>query len=302
MKSKVSGVVFLSALLIGLAILVPRYTAAETNKTAGYAGSEACADCHEDQVKTYEHGMHGNKLNTKTPAAQQGCETCHGPLSKHVKSMGEDTASVPKVTQDKCLECHTEGKLALWQGSEHERREISCNKCHDAHGANKKMMLKVTQTETCEQCHKDVRNQILRTSHHPIREGKMDCSDCHNPHGTVADKLIAANTVNEKCYECHAEKRGPFLWEHAPVTEECTTCHTPHGSSYQTLLNSKTPFLCQKCHSEARHPGTLYGTDAANPSASVYSVLSNRGYYRNCLNCHSQIHGTNHPSGKSLSR
>jgi DmsE family decaheme c-type cytochrome len=163
-------------------------------------------------------------------------------------------------------------------------------------------MKKDTQVEVCSQCHKDVRAELLRTSHHPMREGKMECSDCHNPHGTVSDKLIAANTVNEKCYECHAEKRGPFIWEHAPVIEDCTSCHTPHGSSHDKLLNARTPFLCQRCHSNSRHPGTMYAQSPTNKNQSVYSALNNRAFYRNCLNSHSQVHGSNHPSGKSLAR
>jgi len=35
---------------------------------------------------------------------------------------------------------------------------------------------------------------------------------------------------------------------------------------------------------------------------SAFQALNNRAFYRNCLNCHSQIHGSNHPSGKSLGR
>jgi predicted CXXCH cytochrome family protein len=49
-------------------------------------------------------------------------------------------------------------------------------------------------------------------------------------------------TVNDTCYQCHAEKRGPFLWEHAPVREDCTNCHSPHGSTQPSLLKARTPW------------------------------------------------------------
>jgi DmsE family decaheme c-type cytochrome len=185
----------------------------------------------------------------------------------------------------------------MWDGSTHESRGVACTNCHTVHAA------KLTQQATCAQCHKQIRAQIQKMSRHPIQEGKVQCTDCHNPHGTVTDKLISANSVNEKCYTCHAEKRGPFLWEHAPaVTESCLTCHTPHGSSHDKLLVAKRPYLCQTCHSNSRHPGTLYGRSTTTQGQSVYSALSNRIFYRSCSNCHSQIHGSNHPSGKALAR
>lgn len=289
--------------LSSLLLLTAQARAADS----GYAGAESCQDCHEEQFKTYKKSPHGNALHAKTPAGQHSCESCHGPRAKHVQEM-EDKGEVPEghlettIDVSLCLECHNDSKLVLWRGSEHQRRDVSCTDCHQVHGNTESLMREKTQSETCATCHKEVRAQLLRASHHPIREGKMECSDCHNPHGTVADKLIAANTVNEKCFECHAEKRGPYLWEHAPVTEDCSTCHTPHGSTYDNLLVSRTPFLCQQCHSNARHPGTLYAQSPQNATQSVYQALNNRGYYRNCLNCHSAVHGSNHPSGKSLSR
>lgn len=268
---------------------------------AQYAGSESCADCHDEQATSFEHSVHGNKADRTSPGGQNGCETCHGPLKAHVKSKGE--SPVPRVSMTVCLDCHDKGKVALWSGSEHETRNVRCWDCHDAHGTRKNLLRKQTEADTCVACHKDIKGQLEKSSHHPIREGKITCTDCHNPHGTNADHLISANTLNEKCFECHAEKRGPFLWEHSPVTEDCGNCHTPHGSTHDYLLNARTPFLCQRCHSESRHPGTLYAPDSSKPNVGgVYANLSNRGFYRNCLNCHSQIHGSNHPSGETFAR
>jgi DmsE family decaheme c-type cytochrome len=132
----------------------------------------------------------------------------------------------------------------------------------------------------------------------PVREGKMECSSCHNPHGSQNVKLLReGNSVTESCVSCHAEKRGPFLWEHAVVRENCVTCHDPHGSNNDRMLTAKVPMLCQRCHIHSRHPATIYDSTAVNVSKS------NRVVGRACLNCHSQVHGSNHPSaGKVFMR
>jgi DmsE family decaheme c-type cytochrome len=121
----------------------------------------------------------------------------------------------------------------------------------------------------------------------------MTCADCHNPHGTSSEHQLRAATVNDLCTNCHADKRGPFLWEHPPVRENCLNCHQPHGSNNDKVLAARRPFLCQRCHITTRHPSTLYdGPD----------LVSNRLFNRSCTNCHSQIHGSNHPSGKTFLR
>ena len=83
----------------------------------------------------------------------------------------------------------------------------------------------------------------------PIREGKVACTDCHNPHGSVTESLLKKDSVNEVCYTCHAERRGPFLFEHAPVRENCLNCHDPHGSINEYSLKVSRPRLCFECHS-----------------------------------------------------
>jgi len=276
----------------------------------GYAGTETCIECHEDSYESYLKNYHAVKGDHRTPAAQGGCESCHGPGAAHAEEENAETiitlgakSETPAETKNAiCLRCHTKRKLALWHGSTHENRGLSCSNCHTIHGQYSKQSGKLAQTEVCTQCHKQIKAELLRQSHHPIREGKIKCGDCHNPHGTIEDKLVDAQYVNLKCFECHAETRGPVLWEHAPVVEDCLACHTPHGSSRSRLLRAKTPYLCQRCHANVAHPSMLYARRADQAGQSVYRVLNNRAFYRSCLNCHSSIHGSNHPSGKSLLR
>lgn len=278
----------------------------------GYAGADACATCHEELATNFAKTVHGQKGDSRTPAAGHACETCHGPMAVHVNAgggketarrLGKDTNLSPHEINATCLACHQKGKQALWDSSTHEAKGLTCTNCHSIHSGHDKLLVKDVERDVCFQCHGTIKAQIQRTSHHPIREGKITCTNCHNPHGTVAPHQISANTINEKCFECHAEKRGPFLFEHRPASEDCTICHTPHGSSYGKLLVRKTPYLCQSCHSNSRHPGTIR---ALNPAAvgtgTTFEQLAVQGVYRNCLNCHNNIHGSNHPSGKTFMR
>jgi DmsE family decaheme c-type cytochrome len=142
--------------------------------------------------------------------------------------------------------------------------------------------------------------KVRRTQHMPVAEGKMTCTTCHNPHGsTNVKQLRVGNYVNEACVSCHAEKRGPFLWEHAAGRESCVTCHDPHGSSNDRMLVTKVPMLCQRCHIGTRHPSTIYDARNVVPGAGT---PSSRIYARACVNCHSNIHGSNHPSGHTFLR
>ncbi len=154
------------------------------------------------------------------------------------------------------------------------------------------------QLALCKQCHVVSVGQQANWSHMPVREGKMQCSSCHNVHGTVTEKLIVDNSINENCYRCHTDKRGPFLWEHAPVRESCMNCHKPHGSNNIRLLRLREPRLCQQCHNENRHPSTAF----SGGSTGLGGIADRRVLGRSCALCHSNIHGSNHPSGFAFTR
>jgi DmsE family decaheme c-type cytochrome len=158
-----------------------------------------------------------------------------------------------------CLGCHERGARTNWSGSTHEVRGVACTNCHVVmrNVTPKFQLAKLTEMDTCFQCHKDKRAQMWRSSHMPVREGKVTCSSCHNPHGSYGDALLKEATVNDNCYKCHAEKRGPFLYEHPPVRENCLNCHEPHGSNNDFLLKVSRPRLCQQCHANPAIPHPL---------------------------------------------
>lgn len=256
-----------------------------------YVGIDSCVQCHEDVVKEFKQTPHA--------ASAQGCEGCHGPGKAHVDGAGDKTkirvfaelkAADSSAT---CMECHNKAGQKHWVGSAHDSRQLACTACHSAHpkaGRVEKALLKQPQMLLCTSCHLQKKAQLIRPGHMPLREGKLQCTSCHNPHGTPNDRMLLQTSVNQNCYSCHAEKRGPFLWEHAPVRENCLNCHDAHGSVTEKMLKVKQPLLCQQCHQTSSHPGPAY------PAQSRYAF--NQG----CMHCHPTIHGSVHPSGNRFFR
>lgn len=287
-------------------------------------GDVVCTRCHDESetqpILAMYKTRHGVKADSRTP----GCQSCHGASAAHVKNIGgtaEKRASPntlfglhgksdPKAQAEVCLGCHDGGKRSLWHGSQHAGRDVPCAACHTVHAAQDRVLTRATQQEVCFGCHKTQRAQSHLISVHPLAAGKVGCSDCHNPHGSTGPNLLVRNSVNETCYTCHAEKRGPFLWEHAPVADDCTTCHTPHGSTNRPLLKARAPWLCQECHSgdhgaQVNSGANLGGgmvttVNGNNPlaNAAARAQVSARA----CLNCHVLVHGSNHPAGAKFQR
>jgi DmsE family decaheme c-type cytochrome len=139
---------------------------------------------------------------------------------------------------------------------------------------------------------------MLRVSTHPLKTGFFACSSCHASHGSTASRAsLAKHSVNDTCYQCHADKRGPFLWEHPSAKDDCTHCHNPHGTNTAPMLKVRAPYLCQQCHMNSGHPSTAYSAATFATAANADRVLG-----KSCVNCHAKIHGSNHPSGARLHR
>jgi len=273
-----------------------------------YLGSDFCVDCHEDKIENMATSPHGQAADSRSPFAREGCETCHGPAMLHFETEGGCIISLTGRFGEPidqlngiCLGCHRAGDRMHWFGSMHEEEDLACVSCHSIH-KNNDVIERSTQTEVCYRCHQNIRAQSYRASRHPTRENKVICSDCHNPHGSAGPAALKQFTINENCYNCHAEKRGPFLWEHQPASEDCTLCHRVHGSNHPALLNKPGPQLCQQCHSNQSAAG---GNSHIGRLQDYSDPTSRRGRFviaHNCANCHSKVHGSNHPSGKSLQR
>ena len=275
-------------------------------------GADTCLLCHgsDAYVMAIFRTAHARPNDPRGPFGHGGlqCEACHGPGGAHVKVYGARPEGLiqfgarsptPVARQNAmCLACHrTDAAAHAWSASAHAANGVACADCHQLHAERDPVLEVATQVEVCGKCHQSERLAMWMPERHPLREGKMACTDCHAPHGSTAPASLVKATVVETCTSCHAEFRGPFLWEHQPVTEDCDLCHEPHGSAQPALLRTPAPFLCQQCHQAQGHPSmpfTPQGLPGGAPSAFLLGG--------SCLNCHSQVHGSNHPSGRALMR
>jgi predicted CXXCH cytochrome family protein len=304
-------------------------------------GAETCAGCHDAVAAQFSHSAHGDLAAFERRGQPAGCESCHGPGGKHAES-GDPTdilgfADRPAASVNSaCQTCHRGDHAMAWAGSAHAMSDLTCINCHRIHQSREvvagpravegtppphanapaaKGSLVKRESELCYGCHNDMRAKFSASSHHPVREGKMTCSSCHEVHGTGQQNALLKTDErkNDLCYRCHSTKQGPFMFEHAPVDEDCMTCHDPHGAISNNLLKQGEPFLCLQCHEMHFHnarlspntPFSLPAGGSTNPNGASGFM---RAFGTRCTNCHTKIHGSDLPSqgvtggGKALTR
>ena len=230
-------------------------------------GNEACKTCHVSYEGHKDNIFHSN------------CLACHTPEGKHLEEGGKGTMKFP--TADNCIACHqnNDHKRMNWAFSEHKKAKLECRDCHGIHSPKIKelnvgMWKSDKNSQLCISCHKDVAARMTMPSHHPVKEGGLSCTSCHDPHSSKNTPLASKN---ELCFKCHQNVRGPKVFEHAPVVEDCTYCHNPHGSPNRRLLQLAQPMQCLQCHSLA---------------SNFHGGVPRGAQLRNCTNCHSAIHGS----------
>lgn len=256
-----------------------------------------CYRCHANMARQAEIA-HPHQI---CGATSMDCTTCHDPHGK----------LRPETRTDLCLKCHDMSAPTMaWHSSTHARYGVACADCHNPHpnshvqpvldiqhtniDRHPRMPMSVDQPQACYKCHPEIYAKTSMPSHHPIKEGKMVCSDCHDAHGQTEDNLKEP-TVNLVCYKCHAEKQGPFAYEHPPVTENCAICHEPHGTVANNLLRQPATFLCLRCHTGHRtsplgpNHSALLGDVGTSPALQA-------AFYTDCTQCHSEIHGSDLPT------
>lgn len=239
-------------------------------------GNEACQQCH------------GTIRGKKATRYHSDCEGCHGGGSVHKQA--EKKQGTIAFPDDKiCMDCHRTGNntTITWNTSQHKRAGIMCFQCHRLHDKTKFLLdekpnirfQKMNRITTlCTSCHQEMLAKINMPSHHPLKEGELTCADCHDPH---ADRRLALSGNNGVCFRCHQNKQGPWVFEHAPVTEDCANCHDPHGSVNAHLMTLSQPVLCLQCHSI---PNNRHGGSGGIPIPA--------NYLKRCTNCHGAIHGS----------
>jgi DmsE family decaheme c-type cytochrome len=282
---------FLSAM--ALAAPAPQSKAAAPAAAAlpaGYVGSETCATCHEAVAKGFESNPH-TKMALQHGSAGVTCENCHGAGQAHVEGGGDVTKIFnpakhsTKEVNATCEKCHA-ATHPNFDRSPHAKADVGCLSCHSVHSPGKgtDKLLKASQPALCFQCHNDQKPQFNMPFHHKVNEGAVNCSDCHDVHGTFGNSNLRSTAdQNAICTKCHMEKRGPFIFEHAPVKGDgCLACHTPHGSQNARLLSAPTvDAVCRQCHSSVV-AGSMHNLNAAGSSDVTP-----------CIDCHTMVHGSN---------
>jgi DmsE family decaheme c-type cytochrome len=260
-----------------------------------------CVDCHEDQGKSFRGNAHTRVPGVswgKSVSDNKACESCHGAGAKHMDSAGEDKSDI-RVFQgrpgaDFCLTCHTNLSASLSAHTSFRTgppEGINCLSCHSVHSSAPRTprLLQKTPTALCASCH-PARAAAFHDKPfaHRIGRGGMECTSCHDPHGLPENHGLRLTRTGEMpCLTCHAEKRGPFVFEHAPLfIGNCLSCHEPHGSSNQKMLiRARVDQLCLECHS------TLNLSTLGSQPPATHNVTLPR--WRNCTTCHTAIHGSN---------
>lgn len=307
----------LLVMLVACGASLPLASSSQSPAAAGETpytpnGADTCLACHSSpEVLGIFQTKHAAPADPRSPfgRGQLQCESCHGAGGLHatmqqvdgklarVIDFDADSAASAETQNGMCLGCHTADTGFAAHGGAHEDNNVTCAGCHQLHSTTDTVLATSTQAGKCYVCHTQSKSDSFKAYAHPLREGKMTCTGCHSPHGSTTEKLLVRQTTNDTCYQCHAEKRGPFLWEHAPVAEDCATCHDPHGSNQPAMLVRRAPLLCQSCHSQSGHPSIAQDAGGLAGGAPSQFLLG-----QGCMNCHSQVHGSNHPSGSKLMR
>lgn len=250
----------------------------------------------------FHNTSHGVYLSD---AGDETCEGCHGSAVEHIEDGDPEKILNPKNADQfggdlLCMTCHTSHTFDDWSFSEHKNAGVTCADCHTVHADAQTYSVKQA-SKSCFDCHSQVKAEMNMPSHHPIGEGKLDCIDCHDVHGGSA-RLTANASGNELCFSCHAEKEGPFVYEHAPVVEDCMICHSPHGSVADNLLKQSEPTICLTCHPMHFHAAVVSAPgDFTTPQAPERAGTSDldgmeKGFTTKCTQCHVPIHGSDLPS------
>lgn len=213
----------------------------------------------------------------------------------------EIEAKADYVGSETCAACHTK-EAKEFEHSTHARLQIpeggpkaqGCEACHGPGSLHAEagggrgvggMINPSKDSSACFACHLEKKAEFKMAFHHPVLEGKMSCADCHNPHGEDVRPWSATSIqdVNEACFKCHKDQRGPFVWEHEALREGCTTCHKVHGSVNDKMLVARDSNLCLRCHTQMNFP--TIGNSAHGSRLPQGTCFSG--------GCHTAVHGSN---------
>jgi predicted CXXCH cytochrome family protein len=285
--------------------------------------SKTCFACHDAATTK---GMF-----THSAVTRGQCAGCHEPhLSPEKKLL---RASGRKL----CAACHApiEAKLAL--ASAHEPAKDDCATCHAAHSSNNPKQLSDVSPALCLNCH-DSSDAPLVKKHLGAKMEKLDCTSCHDPHGSVQKPLLISKSlhppfVDKSCDSCHDGSSSKLVENgsrtlcfacHSDIEEqvtkakiphaaleavECTECHSPHASKQRKLVKLPAGGECLSCHDdkaagagEVLHGAivTLGCESCHAPHGGEREKLLRDDVDQLCLSCHDKGRWATSADGKSM--
>lgn len=199
-----------------------------------------------------------------------------------------------KVSNQKCLECHSEIKAKIdARKGYHGSAEVTgkeCVKCHsDHHGLN----FQIIRFEK-EKFNHDLTGFKLQGAH-----GKKKCVDCHKPEfisdPKIKKKKFTYLGLNLGCAICHTD------YHQKTLSQECGNCHNfekfkPAGKFDHQLAKFKLEgkhkdVPCLSCHKASTKNGQKFqeftGVKFDNCTACHQDKHNNK-FGQNCKDCHSE--------------
>ena len=208
------------------------------------------------------------------------CALCHDKEVKNFKLTSHARIQIPgegpRIENQGCESCHGPGSLHV-----------------DAGGGKGKFIVNPGQSpDGCFQCHLDKKAEFGLPFHHPVKEGRMSCTACHDPHGEdiLKPKGLWVSRVNDTCLQCHRDQGRPHVFEHEALREGCVTCHNVHGSINPKMLTERDNNLCLKCHAQVAAPKAK-GNGTMFIGTFDHTAFLQRG---TCFSagCHTAVHGS----------
>jgi predicted CXXCH cytochrome family protein len=245
------GALLISCMAVNRTTVAPPQIAGAT-----FIGSKECAVCHKDKAINFATASHSRLAFADASVGATGCEACHGPGSLHQQSSGaRGTIVNPRRSPEACFKCHLDkrGQFSLPNSHPVLAGKVSCADCHDVHEGN---AIRGTGAalarlnDTCTRCHIAQKGPFA-FEHAAIKEG--GCTACHNPHGTVNQRMLIARDQN-LCLRCHLE---------SPVPGAANIGQLNANTILQTGHAHNSDFQRGTCWSAACHEA-MHGSNADN--------------------------------------
>jgi predicted CXXCH cytochrome family protein len=208
--------------------------AAPAAQVPGYAGSQSCAQCHENIHTEWQGTRHAQAFTAPI-------------FQRDWTQLGSQVA---------CLECHTTGYDT--QTGKYAEAGVSCEACHGPFQPNhpEAPMPITPNADLCGTCHKTTTDEWRASVH---GQQGIQCEACHDPHS----QNPKADSVTALCTGCHQERGNSFTHStHANAGLECSNCHMYTSPRTHDPIQGLVPTghtfsvgsdACIACHQDTVH-------------------------------------------------